>query len=120
SPASAHLPSGNRQRAAHILALVTAGAALRGHPCRAAGSPGCARNRDTAERVKSRLQEYDLHAEPLPVFALVWNRFQCYRPSRNTRWIARIAQHLRREQWEPGFEDPVAAFLKHTHRPVLC
>src|SRR6185295_15664226 len=97
SPASARLPSGNRQRAAYILALVTAGAALRGHPCRAVGSSGCA-----------------------TVFALVWNRFQCYRPSRNTRWIARITQHLRREQWESGFEDPAAAFLKHTHRPVLC
>jgi len=54
-----------------------------------------------------------------PSLPLVWNRFRCYRPSRNTRWIERITQHLRRDQWESGFEDPVAAFLKHTHRPVL-
>ena len=52
SPASARLPSGNRQRAAYILALVTAGAALRGHPCRSVGSSGCARNRDTVDRVR--------------------------------------------------------------------
>src|SRR5262249_55980026 len=60
------LMGGHRWRALHRLvypaaiasvlhtywALVTAGAALRGHPCRSVGASGCARNRDTVERVR--------------------------------------------------------------------
>jgi len=65
--------------------------------------------------------QIDDHALRITAFrlALVWNRFQCYRPSRNTQRTARITQHYRKGRWESGFEDPLPR-SSSTHIERCC